>query len=717
MNAAAIILCAGKGTRMGESDRSKVAYDCAGVPVIRRIVRNMREGGVSRFVIVVGHLAESVMAALAGEPGIVYAYQKEQKGTGHATQCGLKALENEGYNGPVIVSMGDKIVSPRIVTSLLQPPQPPTFNLQPSTSNLQPVTCTLGVQPREEHPNGGHVVVEDGKALGIVEFADVKKALAEKRPVSLCGRTLSAEEVAATPWVNTALYRFDTQALGEALKTCGSDNAQGEIYLTDTIEYFAKRGEVSVYKVLDRRDLLTYSTKVELRKISQEFLRKASELAVAYPEHAKLLDAFIAKYGDRPAVLASAPGRVNLMGRHIEHRGGSTNMMAIEARTTMVVAPRADDTVTIANLDPAFTPAAFRISDYLPYPRRPRREALASSAGSARGDAHGTVPMTAAWLTFLDTPAIRADLEASRGHWVNYVKSAVLRFQLTTDAPLVGMDVMASGDIPVAAGLSSSSAIVVATAEAVVALNALNLTTRAFVDLCGEGEWYVGSRGGAGDHAAMKCSREGMITHLTFKPFAIGESVPFPKDYSIVVVNSGEMAKKSEGARETFNARVRDYETAFNEIKRHYPELPITYFRDLAFLPESERTKVLAVLTGSVKGVATFGVRECRRAETCIALLKRGEMASLGALMKESHDGDRLGRGEYECSTRSIDALCDRLNAMPGVLGSQLVGAGLGGCVIALAESAAAPQIISDLKTSGYTAFVSHPSRGSEVLY
>ena len=62
--AAAILLCAGKGTRMGLSDRSKVCYDCAGIPVIKRIIANMRAGGVSRFVIVVGHLAESVMSAL-----------------------------------------------------------------------------------------------------------------------------------------------------------------------------------------------------------------------------------------------------------------------------------------------------------------------------------------------------------------------------------------------------------------------------------------------------------------------------------------------------------------------------------------------------------------------------------------------------------------------------------------------------------------------------
>ena len=106
MQTAAIVLCAGKGTRMGLAPVNKVAFDCAGIPVIRRIVDNMREGGVSRFVIVVGHQAESVMAALDGEPGVLYAYQSAQKGTGHATACGLAVLENVGFAGRVIVSMG-----------------------------------------------------------------------------------------------------------------------------------------------------------------------------------------------------------------------------------------------------------------------------------------------------------------------------------------------------------------------------------------------------------------------------------------------------------------------------------------------------------------------------------------------------------------------------------------------------------------------------------
>ena len=693
-NAAAILLCAGKGTRMGVSDRSKVAYDCAGVPVIKRIIRNMREGGVTRFVVVVGHMAESVMSALSGESGVLYAYQKEQKGTGHAAACGLAVLDDIDFAGRVIISMGDKIVAPRLVRGLL--------------SGQMTAKATIGVQPNPGNTSKGHVIVRDGRVLGILEAKDIRRAKETGATLALCGQVFTPDEVSATPYVNAALYAFDVKMLGDALKTLRPDNAQGELYLTDVVEWFALKGGVSFYQA-EPKELLTYSTKSELRAMSRTFLRKASDFAATSSDAgstSRLLSAFIAKYGDRPCILASAPGRVNLMGRHIEHRGGSTNMMAIEARTTMVVAPREDDVVNISNLDPAFPDASFRISDFLAINSNNRTIRTIEQSNN-----------TATWLNFLDRPDVKADLAASKGHWVNYVKSAVLRFQLSTDAPLCGMDIMAYGTIPVAAGLSSSSAVVVATAEAVVALNALNLTVREFVDLCGEGEWYVGSRGGAGDHAAMKCSQAGRITHLKFKPFEIGESVPFPKDYSVIVVNSGEMAKKSEGARETFNARIRDYETAFNEVKRHYPDLPVTYFRDLAFLPEHDRTKALACLTGTAKGVATFGINECRRAEECLALLKNHDYVALGEMMKASHDGDRLGRGEYECSTKKIDALCDRLNAMPGVLGSQLVGAGLGGCVIALVEKSAAGSVLSDLAKTGYTAFSCEPSEGSRVEY
>lgn len=309
MNNAAIILAAGKGTRMGNATINKVAFDCAGVPVIKRIVRNMREGGVTRFVIVVGHRAESVMAALAGEPGVLYAYQSEQRGTGHAAGCGLAVLNDIGFTGNVLISMGDKIVSTNIVRGLLSENGNSTVHLHLDSPPQSRPQAVIGVQPNPGNTSKGHVVVKDGQALGIVEAKDIKKARELGTQLSLCGRQFTPDEVAATPYVNAALYAFDVEALGEALKTLTPDNAQGELYLTDTIEYFAQRGGVSIYNA-DPKEMPTYSTRLELRQIAHTFLRRASEFPPASLQlpTTTLLSVFAKKYGDRPCVIASAPG-------------------------------------------------------------------------------------------------------------------------------------------------------------------------------------------------------------------------------------------------------------------------------------------------------------------------------------------------------------------------------------------------------------------------
>ena len=339
MNAAAIILCAGKGTRMGDDSKNKVCFDCAGTPTIRRIVRNMRQAGVSRFVIVVGHLAQSVMEALDGEDGVIYAYQKEQKGTGHAAMSGLKALKTVGYSGPVILSMGDKIIAPHVIRDLLK--------------KSKTAKAVWGVQPLLANFNGGRVVTVDEKPYGVVEFADaammklgevereeysqtlvtiglnqkkaekvLKKAL-ENQPcktITLCGKTFSADEILNTKYANAGLYCFDVNRAVEIIETLGSNNAQGEVYLTDALEKFATCGEADIYEVVSAEDMLTYSTKRELREISAFFMRTASQFiedigagkldgafiklyreqsASQKERYIAILNAFIEKYGDK----------------------------------------------------------------------------------------------------------------------------------------------------------------------------------------------------------------------------------------------------------------------------------------------------------------------------------------------------------------------------------------------------------------------------------
>ena len=137
---------------------------------------------------------------------------------------------------------------------------------------------------------------------------------------------------------------------------------------------------------------------------------------------------------------------------------------------------------------------------------------------------------------------------------------------------MCGMDMLFSGNIPVAAGLSSSSAMVVATAEAAVALNGLVVSPQDFVDLCGEGEWFVGSRGGAGDHAAMKFGVKGSVSQIGFFPFALKRSIPFPTGYRLVIADSHVKAKISANAKDLFNQRIAEYEYSLDLFKAIHPE-------------------------------------------------------------------------------------------------------------------------------------------------
>lgn len=798
---AAIILCAGKGTRMNDGSRNKVCFDCAGVPVICRVVANMRAAGVGRIVAVVGHRAEDVMSCLEGVPDVIYARQAEQKGTGDATLCGLRALRASGYSGKVIVSMGDKIVATDVLAGLVL--------------NDAKTQALWGVQPVANNPGGGRVVTDGGRPFGVVELADAallavsplprqerpdalrciglneKKAAkvlaaAEKGPkrssATLCGRTFTADDILSTPYANAGLYRFDAEAVADILEHLGSDNAQCEIYLTDALERFASRGQAEPFEVRNADDMLTYSTRPELRHMSHAFMRSATELLEAvesgamretladlYGEggaqeaktrYTRILRGFIGRYGNRRVVIARAPGRVNLMGRHIDHRGGGVNIIAMGFDTVMVAAPRDDDIVSVANIDKAYPDGSFQI------------EGIIASSCEPVADT------TAAWLDFLAAPPVAAELERTRGCWVNYVKAAVLRFRFASDIPLCGMDIMADGNIPPAAGLSSSSSIVVAVAEAVAALNCLSIDPRRFTELCGEGEWFVGSRGGSGDHAAMKFARRGRVTHIGFNPFEVGGSAPFDDKYAVLVVDSLEKAKKSEGGKDRFNACVAAYEFAFMILQGLHPELGLREFRDLAairpyaniyrllrLLPErATRNEIRALLPDhaarldeifathadpgsyAIRGVALYGISECARSNSFMAALEAGDYPLVGAMMKRSHDGDRavglsvtnellddlsardadvaLECGAYGCSTPRIDALCDLLDATPGVLGSEIVGAGLGGSVIAIVEMARAAAVIEAVRRGYYNglgaepkAFICEPGAGSAVIY
>lgn len=779
--AAAIILCAGKGTRMNDDSVNKVCFPAAGVPVIKRIVDNLRAGGVDTFVVVVGHKAQSVMHALKDEEGVIYTYQEEQKGTGHAALCGFSALKSVGYNGKAIVTMGDKIVSSDVIRGLLE--------------KSRSAKAVWGVQPISENYHGGRVVVRDESIFGVVEFADAalmaiadlpeekrkhklkdlrlnekkaEKVLAKAAAnrvlpyVEMGGKRFFADEILSAPYANAGLYCFDVHAAIDAIGRCNTANAQGEIYLTDTLAIFAKNGEAALYLVEHKKDMLTFSTKTELREISEYFYSPASVLKKRFDckeeekeRYQDLFDRFIRTFGDKKTVVTQSPGRVNFMGRHIDHRGGTTNVMAIDKNVTLLVSPREDDLVNVICSNGLYPDTSFSISACL------------------------SLSKADDWLSYIESENVKAAVSSSAGQAVNYIKASVLRLQFTTNVPLCGMDILIDGTIPIAAGLSSSSAIVVAAAEAVCFLNNLRIEEKNFVELCGEAEWYVGSRGGANDQGAMKCCKAGQITQLSFKPFTIGKSIPFFENCAIIVANSMQMAKKSEGSKDRFNAKVTCYEIALMLLQKHYPHLSLCEFRDIAdienaaliyelvkFLPRTlTRQQVLDALPEreselkrlfrnhadpdeyDIRGVALFGISECVRAKKCLDALREKDFCFVGEMMKISHRGDsvtdpasvddysinrladnetplHLVSGAYGCSTEQIDELCNLLNGCEGVFGSELAGAGLGGSVVALVKKdnveAVMKKICSDYYDKyGYQhdAYIFHPSDGSKVIF
>jgi len=500
-------------------------------------------------------------------------------------------------------------------------------------------------------------------------------------------------------------------------------------------------------------------------------------LAAVYPDDPSLLrdmaslclqavDRFAARFGaEREVFVVRSTGRINLMGMHVDHRGGHVNPIAVKEQF-FVVGLRDDDLVRMTNAEPTLYPdESFSISAELPAGRR--------------------IEDWDTWTHHRHEERVR---KGTAGHWSNYIRAAVLHLQhLHTAAdgrfepPLAGMDVAIVGSIPPASGLSSSSGLVVGMSEACLYCNGLDLSPTDFVEHCAEGEWYVGTRGGGGDHAAIKFGRKDHILHLGSHPVTI-DSSPMPAGYVIVLANSLVEAKKQSGARDIFNQRVAAYNLGFMLLKKNFPQhadrlehlrdvnperldvAPQEIYRMIRSLPgratRDEIGTVLADRPGEVerivrshrepengyllRQVCMYGVAECIRSAMVRDILRAGDLERFGEVINLSHDGDRVTRlengaripadnslsderidaliadldsgdparveraalwrrpGGYDVSTPQQDVIVDIARARPGVVGAGLIGAGLGGAVAIVVRQEQAPALIEALAEDYY---------------
>ncbi|MBX3412350.1 MAG: NTP transferase domain-containing protein [Pirellulales bacterium] len=230
----AVVMAAGKGTRM-KSELPKVLIPVLGRPMVRYVVDALRAGGIERIVVIVGYRGELVRQELQNEPGVEFAEQREQLGTGHAVMMSREALAQ--HQGPVLVVAGD--------SPMLQ--RDSVARLMAEYEHGHPA-CILGTGYKSDPRGLGRIVRDERRQfLRIVEERDASEA-----------------ERAITE-VNLSCYVFDGRELFGALDQLKPQNAQGEYYLTDCPGLLLAAGkEVRALDVLKPVESLSINTPDEL---------------------------------------------------------------------------------------------------------------------------------------------------------------------------------------------------------------------------------------------------------------------------------------------------------------------------------------------------------------------------------------------------------------------------------------------------------------------
>lgn len=241
-NAVAVVLAAGKGTRM-KSDLPKVLLDVCGRPMIEYVLEALRKSGIGRNLLVVGYRADLVEAALGDQVDVEFVYQRPQLGTGHAVMVCRDALA--GYKGPVLIVLGDSpMLQQASVEHLLEAFEPGRDG------------CVLGTAYKDDPTGLGRIVRDSGRRfVGIVEEKD---ATQRQRRITE---------------VNMSTYVFDCQDLFDALEQLKPNNVQSEYYITDCPSILLAAGKrVRALDVLKPCEAMSINTLEELSAV-EEILR------------------------------------------------------------------------------------------------------------------------------------------------------------------------------------------------------------------------------------------------------------------------------------------------------------------------------------------------------------------------------------------------------------------------------------------------------------
>lgn len=347
---------------------------------------------------------------------------------------------------------------------------------------------------------------------------------------------------------------------------------------------------------------------------------------------ATLRDAFTARFGHPPETVTRAPGRVNLIGEHVDYCDGLVLPIAIEQATWIACSPRDDRVANVFSTDPDQS-HTWNIGD---------------------------------WQRGLDP------------HWTSYV-AGVAALLVQRRAALRGFDMLICSDVARGAGVSSSAALTVAAALALTSLAGEPLDSREFIELCRRAEHeFAGVPCGIMDQSASRWAREGHALLLDCRTLE-HEHIPLSLDQrALLLIDSGVRHELADGE---YAERRKQCEAAARYFRKLNPD--VRSLRDVPFETARAHSSQMDPLAAARAMHVTSEIERVREAASA---LRRSDYATLGRLMYASHESLR---DRYQVSCDELDRIVEQLRATPGVLGARLTGAGFGGNVIALVDASA----------------------------
>ena len=352
----------------------------------------------------------------------------------------------------------------------------------------------------------------------------------------------------------------------------------------------------------------------------------------------ELIQLFDRLFGQRPRVFR-APGRVNLIGEHTDYNDGFVMPAAVGFSTFVAIAPRTDRKLLLQSLE---FQAYFEFDlDHLPA-KRP-------------------------------------------GTWCDYILgvAAILH---ESGCSLQGANLLVHGEVPIGAGLSSSAAVEVATAFALLNLGSTQLPLPEIAKLCRRAEnEFVGARVGIMDQFVSCMGRAGHALLLDCRSLEF-KLAPIPAGISLVVCNTMVKHDLATGA---YNQRRAECEEGVRYFAKWNPA--IRALRDVSVDMLDQHANDLPPI---IYKRCAHVIRENQRTLDAAESLRQNDLKRLGELMRESHFSLR---DLYEVSCHELDTMVDSAQDLPGFVGGRMTGGGFGGCTVNLVRDQAAEEFASKI--------------------